>query len=239
MTQSSPGRKQKPPVNMAGRDEPARGPAEDTKQRLIDAALDTFGRFGFDGASTREIARRAGVNLAAIPYHFGGKDGLHKAVAQHIVDEVAGRIGPAVEAVSTALDRGEVDPGQARDMLQMVTGNAVEVILGHPEASRWAPFVLREQMDPSPTFDVIYDGFLERMHKTMTALYARATGQSESAPESIAAVFMLFGQLVIFRMGRAMVDRRLGWKGYGEPEIGLVREVLRKHLDATIEAGRA
>ncbi|MBN9445309.1 MAG: TetR family transcriptional regulator, partial [Bosea sp.] len=49
---------------------------EGTRQALIRAGLDLFGRNGFDATSTREIAQAAGVNSAGIAYHFGGKDGL-------------------------------------------------------------------------------------------------------------------------------------------------------------------
>jgi hypothetical protein len=40
-------------------------------------------------------------------------------------------------------------------------------------------------------------------------------------------------------MGRAMVDRRLGWSDFGPDEIALVTGLLRENLDAMIKAGRA
>jgi len=216
----------------------SRGSAEETRRRLIDAGLDAFGRYGFDGASTRDIAKRAGVNLAAIPYHFGGKEGLHTAVAQHIVDEIRGRIGDLFDSVSASIENEDIGPDQARDMLQMIVGRASQVILGHPEASRWAPLILREQMDPTSSFEVLYDGFMGRAHKLITALYARATGQDENTPKAIAGAFALIGQLVIFRMASALVDRRLGWTDYGPDQIALIADILRGNLDAMIEAGR-
>ncbi len=238
MAKSGSRQKAKAQAAPGGRGEPVRGQAEETRHRLVEAGLDAFGRFGFDGASTREIARRAGVNLAAIPYHFGGKEGLHRAVAEHIVEEVGARIGPMIDTVSASIERDEIAPERARTMLKMVAVQAAEVILGHPEASRWAPFILREQMDPSPTFNVIYEGFLGRALDAATALYARATGRPASDPETTAAALMLFGQLVILRIGRAMVERRLGWTAYGPDEIAVVKELLSRNLDAMIEAGR-
>jgi len=217
----------------------SRRSAEETRRRLIDAGLDAFGRFGFDGASTRDIARRADVNLAAIPYHFGGKEGLHKAVAQHIVDEVRGRLGGLIDEATSSLDTADIDPEQARSMLHLIVERATSVILGHPEASRWAPFVLREQMDPTPSFAVLYDGFMGRAHVLITGLYARATGQDAADPKVVAGAFALLGQLVIFRVGRALVDRRLGWTAYGPDEIAVISTILRTNLDAMIEAGRA
>ena len=53
-------------------------PPQDTRTRLMDAALLVFADKGFDGSSIREIAELAKANSALIQYHFGGKEGLYK-----------------------------------------------------------------------------------------------------------------------------------------------------------------
>jgi AcrR family transcriptional regulator len=53
---------------------------EDTKSRLLDSALAVFAERGADGGSMREIARRAGVNVATAYHHFGSKRDLLLAV---------------------------------------------------------------------------------------------------------------------------------------------------------------
>ncbi len=55
-------------------------PAEETRSRILRAAVPLFAHHGYAGASVRAIVRRARVNQAAINYHFGGKDGLYHAV---------------------------------------------------------------------------------------------------------------------------------------------------------------
>jgi multidrug efflux system outer membrane protein len=52
----------------------------DTKTQILDAAEQAFADLGFDAASLRHIISVAGVNLAAVHYHFGSKDGLMRAV---------------------------------------------------------------------------------------------------------------------------------------------------------------
>lgn len=52
----------------------------DTKQRILDAAEQLFVERGFDAASMRSITAKAGVNLAAVNYHFGSKESLVGAV---------------------------------------------------------------------------------------------------------------------------------------------------------------
>jgi AcrR family transcriptional regulator len=59
----------------------------DTKARILDTAEKLFGVNGFDTVSLRDITSEAGVNLAAVNYHFQSKDALIDAV-------IARRIGP-------------------------------------------------------------------------------------------------------------------------------------------------
>ncbi|MGE3260634.1 MAG: TetR/AcrR family transcriptional regulator [Bacteriovoracia bacterium] len=51
----------------------------DTSARLMAAATDVFSEKGFGGATVKEIADRAGVNISLISYHFNGKEGLFRA----------------------------------------------------------------------------------------------------------------------------------------------------------------
>ena len=53
-----------------------------TRERLLDAAAQTFSRDGIQGATTREIARGAGVNEVTLFRHFKSKEQLLRAVLQ-------------------------------------------------------------------------------------------------------------------------------------------------------------
>jgi AcrR family transcriptional regulator len=55
----------------------------ETRDRIISAALDVFTDKGFEAASTRQIAARAGVNHGLIPYYFGTKQKLWQAAVDH------------------------------------------------------------------------------------------------------------------------------------------------------------
>ena len=80
---------------------------EETRERILTAARDVIGRKGKRGATTREIADVAGVNEATIFRHFGTKEALLVACAQHfcghllLADVAAGLTGDIAEDLLT------------------------------------------------------------------------------------------------------------------------------------------
>src|SRR4029079_9146991 len=71
----------------------------ETRLRVCDAALDICGLQGLEGATTRQIAKAAGANLAAIVYHFGSKEALYRAVAEHAANHIMPAAGPGIRPV--------------------------------------------------------------------------------------------------------------------------------------------
>ena len=61
-------------------------PEHITRTRILDAAEELFMQHGFEGTSMRQLTSRAGVNLAAVNYHFGSKDALIEAVFRRRLD---------------------------------------------------------------------------------------------------------------------------------------------------------
>ena len=55
---------------------------DETRQRIIDAAVKLFGEHGFAGASTRDIATAAGVNAPALQYYFENKEGVYREIGR-------------------------------------------------------------------------------------------------------------------------------------------------------------
>jgi AcrR family transcriptional regulator len=87
-----------------------------TKERILTAAEALFAQRGFDGASLRQLTAAAGVNLAAVNYHFGSKEKLVEQVFKRRLDalnqhrlaelaKVAGKPGTKLEDVLAAYIR--------------------------------------------------------------------------------------------------------------------------------------
>ena len=62
-------------------------PQHETRTRILDAAEELFMQHGFEATSMRLLTAKAGVNLAAVNYHFGSKDALIEALFRRRVED--------------------------------------------------------------------------------------------------------------------------------------------------------
>jgi TetR/AcrR family transcriptional regulator, regulator of cefoperazone and chloramphenicol sensitivity len=206
----------------------------ETRAQLIEAGLDVFGRLGFEGASTREIAKAADANLAAIVYHFGGKEALHLAVAEHVASSIMSKIGPTLAAAADPAKTAT--PATARAALDRLIETMIDVMLGSAEAERWARFIVREQLQPTAAFEVIYR-FLGGAAGTATRLVATIVGTPEDETIRL-RVFTMLGQVLVFRVAQTLVLRRMQWPAIGDRERGEIRRVVLQNIDAILEGVR-
>jgi AcrR family transcriptional regulator len=207
-------------------------PAEQTRAALVRAALKLFGRQGFEGTSTREIAALANANIGSIAYHFGGKEGLRAACANYIVETIGGIAGAAMAETA-----GEIHgPEQAHARLNTVLEAMVGFIVARPEAGEFVQFVLRELSQPSEALDIIYDGVFEPVHKRLCKIWAEASGEDAESERTRITIFTLIGQVVYFRIARAAVMRRMGWSALGPAEAQDIISVVGSNIGAILAA---
>lgn len=208
---------------------PARGEA--TRQKLIEAALRIFGEHGFDGASTRMLADAAGANLAAIPYYFGGKEGLYRAAAEFVVESSSRELSPVLEQIDHAFAARAISRKAAAELLHELLDRFSALVIGSHAADTWASFVMREQMHPGAAFEIIYDGIMVRVAGAATRLVATIQKRAPGDPRAIIAAEAIIGQVLVFRMSRTVTLRTLGWKTFSPDHLKLIRAVLRENVD--------
>ncbi|MBA3770934.1 MAG: TetR/AcrR family transcriptional regulator [Ramlibacter sp.] len=109
----------------------------DTRERIISAAVQVFAKSGFSAGTVREITEIAEVNIAAVNYHFGSKDGLAKhvlelgiaSIIQVRTDSLRACVArhrpasPTVESICEALvvPLVELGSGRYRDVMTLLT----------------------------------------------------------------------------------------------------------------------
>ena len=86
---------------------PRGGDPVETRRAVLDAAGACFAASGFAGATTRQVAALAGVNVATLHYHFGSKEKLYRAVLDEATREEIpepGNEGTPAERLSSAVE---------------------------------------------------------------------------------------------------------------------------------------
>ncbi len=187
----------------------ARG--DETRAQLLDAGMSLFAERGFNAVSTRELARAAGVNLAAIAYHFGGKQGLYMAITESIIADVGGAMLHHVRGLADGIGRAG---GDRRALSRLAAGllrRLITVFVADPGRKRQMAFVMHEYTRPGEAFDRIYETVVEPMHRTLTAVVAAARGLPPEHPDAIIGAHAVIGQVMAFAIAEVPVSRRLGW----------------------------
>ncbi len=134
----------------------------ETRERLLEAALAVFAEHGFAGATTREIARRAGVALAALPYHFTTKDALWRAAA----DRIFGRLGETIGKRLASLEGVDLPT-----RLRLILREFVRFSAAHPELHR---FMIQEGFAKSARLSWLVDAHIRPMYEFVRSTVAAA-----------------------------------------------------------------
>jgi AcrR family transcriptional regulator len=125
---------------------------EQTRARLLRAAVCVFDRKGYAAASVREIVEMAGVTKPALYYHFGSKEGLLTAVLAEAATEFA-----------RAMERGLRRPGTARERLFAICADLHGLFQENVPVVRVAHSVFFGPVEGAPQFDFsTFDRDMER-----------------------------------------------------------------------------
>jgi AcrR family transcriptional regulator len=208
-----------------------------TRARIISAALRVFGEHGYDRASTRRIAERAGVNTPAIQYYFGGKQALHTACTRHVIGQVSSLLAPPLRRARDALSTAE--PASALDTLCELLTAVIDglVIAGSEHWSRYLTCVTRDGSIPAQGMFHEHSG--AGLFATMAQLIAAATGRSADGKLTRMRVCVLLGQVSWLYENRAHTLAALGWSHFDEHAVALIKSVVREHTRGALATSLA
>jgi AcrR family transcriptional regulator len=185
----------------------------DTKKRLLDTAERLFGERGYDAVSLRHIIAEAGVNLAAVHYHFGSKEDLLDQV-------VLRKVGPVNEARLALLDLAEQAAGgesvPVESILRAFLIPTAEVARENPEFVKVMGRVVSEghiERIAEQHFRPMADRFVDALARSLPSLSREELGWR---------VYFMFGAI-----SRALC---------GEPQIWLTGDMpgFRQRIEKLI-----
>ena len=209
---------------------------EETRARIIAAAVELFGEYGWGGTSTRDIAARAGVNAPVLQYYFDSKEGLYLACMQQVIAGFWKFMGAVAEQAESVLAREASDADLIESFCQIQTQWA-EVACSDQSRS-WRRLLERQHADIGPAFalDVYYEGITRRMFAVIVAIVARLRNTSVENPETQIRALALGGQLAILHSMPRTTLGTLNQDSIGEKELALFKSVVREHTTVVLRS---
>jgi AcrR family transcriptional regulator len=139
---------------------------EDARARLIDAAIKLFAEKGYEGTSVRDLATAAGVNVAAVSYHFGSKDALYTEALRSCLAPC----GEMRERMQKHLDAALKNRSckSAEEALRGCIQNFLEVLVS--PAAKHSHLVMREQSEGKQRFEPVIREFFQPVGSILRAV---------------------------------------------------------------------
>jgi AcrR family transcriptional regulator len=211
----------------------ARG--DETRLRIIEAAIERFGEMGFGGASTRDIAARAGVNAPALQYYFESKEGLYRACAEHIADSAREVFEPVIRHARETLDT-DADTEALIDAFIRIQDAFADRMFTVSRGPDQRLFFAREQAGHEPPIatDVLEQRLRKPLNDVCRALVGRITGMAADDPLTVVRMFSLHGQLLIFHTAKRGALSLLGWADIDAARASLIKTTVRAQTQALL-----
>ena len=208
-------------------------PPHETRTRILDAAEELFMQHGFEATSMRVLTTRAGVNLAAVNYHFGSKDALIEAVFRR-------RLDPMNASRLAALDRLEKDAAgralSAEAIIRAFVGESLRMIEDAKGGGRnFIRLLGRTYTEPSKPIRVLIGQLYAPVMERYKAAFERALPQMPRE-ELVWRMHFMFGTLSYTLAATDTVQLIAGCKPEDRYDARLLEERLSSFLAAGLNA---
>ena len=178
---------------------------DDTRSRLLEAAGVEFAREGFARATIRSICKRAGVNQAAVNYHFGDKERLYAEVLNLCKHPMTPESQWSETEWSEVMSSGDPE-SRLRRFVSWFLRNVVAV--GEPWGWRHQ-LMTREMAEPSEALTELVERVIRPKFELLQEIVRELLPDS-TPRERRAIAFSIVGQCIYYRLGRAVAERLVG-----------------------------
>lgn len=192
-----------------------------TRAQLIEAAIEVIAEVGYEGASTRALAKSANTTLSAIPYHFGGKKDLYLSAAQMI----AGYAHTRFEEVADILDGQSSGDKAARFEEALI--HLLHIVLEDTEPRAWTSFLARCVYDNDEAFELIHNQAIAPLLKKLARAASEFSGHTPEDEVLRLRISAIVTAILGFRFLRGIMLRGMEWKTMQDNCIRQIEHMVR------------
>lgn len=187
----------RPPARATPESRPrtARSDGEQSREQLLYAALNLFALNGFSKTSTRDIAKAANSNIAAISYYFGDKAGLYRAV---FFEPLGSPTYSMALYANAKLTLNQALRGFYTDLLEPLKQGDV--------ARQCMKLHFREMLEPTGLWEEKIDHGIKPMHDVLVKVLCRHFGRKRADDDLLRLAVCIAGLGVHLHVGRDVID---------------------------------
>lgn len=189
----------------------------EAKNRIIEVAGEIFADRGFRETTVREICRRAGVNLAAINYHFGDKEHLYLSVLKHYKEIAFQKF-----SMANAFPENESPDVQ----LAVFIRSFVYHMLGEGQPSCFGKLMARECIEPTSALNLIVEEEIRPFFNRLNGIVCQMLDNELHEEDVHLHAMSILGQCLYFRNARPVIGKLLHKDNYCTEEI----EKITQHI---------
>lgn len=206
------------------------GSDKSVQDRLLDAAEELFCEKGFDGTSVRDLAAKAGCNIASVNYYFGGKDKLYVEVwRRHLLYMRDTRIASVERVMCESGGKPTLE-----DLLRSYAEAFLEPLVEPDRALRFIRLMAREMVDRHlPQGIFVKEMILPVMASLQKALMQICPGLEEQSARLV--ILSVVGQLMHAVCAETMFEQS-GETGVPKFELSEIVEHVVRFSAAGIRA---
>jgi len=170
----------------------------ETRKRILETAALVFSEHGFAATTVRMICGRAKANLAAVNYHFGGKESLYREAIRHARRRAYERF-PVNYGLSGNPDPEEQLHAFIRSFLLRTSGDERNLGFG--------TLVMREMVDPTSALDMMLDEGIRTLLEQLAGIVRELLGNAQDRELILICTRSIVSQCLIFLFSRSVMDR--------------------------------
>ena len=201
---------------------------EETRAKLIKTGTRLFAQFGYNGVSMRTLAAEAGVNLATVSYHFGGKPGLYQAILQEII-RIRDNIFPPAQEVLNRINKAGDDLAAKASVVNWFMEMLVRGVHGRLE-NVWASIVIsRELAHPSDLYPKLEQELFIPSFEALCALVEGVSPKDTEKADIFISAYGLIAVVIKLLECHDLITKRLGWDSY-EDHLDTITAILKTRI---------
>jgi AcrR family transcriptional regulator len=189
----------------------------ETRIRILEAAAAIFAKHGFAATTIRQICSKAQVNLAAVNYHFGSKEGLYRETIRYVRSR-------AYESYPTTYGL-DADSSPEQQLRAFVRSFLLRTTFDE-KTQEFGSIVMREMVEPTTALNMMLDEGIRSLFGQLVGIVSELLPENTDAETILASARSIISQCLFYLFSRSVISRMSPEEKFGLEDIDRVSEQI-------------